>query len=66
MYYFINMHVQPCLNTARRVDRSVVILEQKTSSWEDRLKHRVKMVCENASIRVTCGNSPQNNEMSQS
>ncbi|GFX10366.1 hypothetical protein TNCV_1867611 [Trichonephila clavipes] len=51
--------------TARRVNRGAVLLEHRTFSQREVLKHRMKMIAENASIIVTCDHSPLNNERPQ-
>ncbi|GFT89936.1 hypothetical protein TNCV_1666491 [Trichonephila clavipes] len=48
------MPMKPCLNTERRVNRDVVLLEHRMLSQKEVLKHRVKMIWENASIMVAC------------
>ncbi|GFX77619.1 hypothetical protein TNCV_4223781, partial [Trichonephila clavipes] len=48
------MLMQSCLNIARGVNGGVVILENRAFSRKKSLNHRVNMICENASIMVTC------------
>ncbi|GFU94723.1 hypothetical protein TNCV_3386121 [Trichonephila clavipes] len=51
----------------RRVNRGVVLMEHRMrtpkTSQKEVLKHRVKMINENASIIVACDHYPQDNEM---
>ncbi|GFV06140.1 hypothetical protein TNCV_1084141 [Trichonephila clavipes] len=52
-----NTTFEPCLNTSRRVNRGVAIFEHSTFSLKEVLKHKVKMIFKNASIRVNCVSS---------
>ncbi|GFU11479.1 hypothetical protein TNCV_4742211 [Trichonephila clavipes] len=48
------MSKEPCVKTVRPVNSGVIILEHETFAWKESLKHRVKMICENAFIMAAC------------
>ncbi|GFV44380.1 hypothetical protein TNCV_999041 [Trichonephila clavipes] len=66
MFHFFIIFLQPYLNTVRGVNMDDVILEHRTFSWKESLKHRVKRICEIASAMVVCDPPPQDNEKLQS
>ncbi|GFU61133.1 hypothetical protein TNCV_763931 [Trichonephila clavipes] len=50
---------------SRRVNRGIVLLEPMAFTQRGVLKQRGKIICENASIMVTCGHHPEDMEMPQ-
>ncbi|GFW33408.1 hypothetical protein TNCV_2795751 [Trichonephila clavipes] len=49
------------LNTARRINRGVVILQHRKFCRKESLKHKVNSICENTCIIVVCNHFTQDN-----